>query len=114
MSIKQGRNVSCLRDTVMAEKLGLSVREFQRYRAQGLVSVNIEEIYGSSRVTCGLGNRVWKGIVESGVITSEEIRYLRGRKAQSRLRGSESNLRDLEKETIEYEEASLRPSDIPR
>ncbi|QFY64045.1 hypothetical protein FZ934_20755 (plasmid) [Rhizobium grahamii] len=97
MPIMPGRKVSCLPDAVLAEKLGLSMREFQRYRAQGLVSVSIEDNQGSSRVTCGLGNRVWEGTVERGVLIAEEVRYLRGVKAQSGSQGSGDNIRHSKK-----------------
>jgi hypothetical protein len=68
-----------LSDDVLADRLGLTIREFQRYRTQGLVSVAVhEEDADRIKVTCQLGNRIWEGIVVSSSIVFEEVRFVRG------------------------------------
>ncbi|WP_245435119.1 hypothetical protein [Rhizobium anhuiense] len=66
-------------DDILADRLGLSTREFQRYRKQGLVVVAVHE-QGSDaiKVTCQLGNRIWEGVVVFGSIAFEEVRFVRG------------------------------------
>jgi hypothetical protein len=71
-------------DEVLADRLGLTTREFQRYRTQNLVTVSSTAAVGDSEglmVTCQLGNRVWEGHVVNGCITFEEVRFLRGKRA---------------------------------
>ncbi|WP_244490401.1 hypothetical protein [Rhizobium sp. Root708] len=70
-------------DEVLADRLGLSTKEFQRYRVQNLVSVSTTSATGSDGiiVTCQLGNRIWEGVVVNGCITSEEVRFIRGKRA---------------------------------
>lgn len=72
-------------DEVLADRLGLSRKEFQRYRLQNLVSVSTTSATGSdgSLVTCQLGNRIWEGVVVNGSVTSEQVRFLRGKRAGS-------------------------------
>lgn len=79
-------NPRCLpTDEVLADRLGLSTKEFQRYRLQNLVSISTTTATGSDGflVTCQLGNRIWEGVVVNGSITSEEVRFLRGKRAGS-------------------------------
>lgn len=73
-----------LADEVLADRLGLKIREFQRYRAQGLISVEVREGEGCLHVTCRFGNRIWEGVIEAGAITFEQVRYLRGLRARAR------------------------------
>lgn len=72
-------------DEVLADRLGLSTKEFQRYRMQNLVSVSTTAAAGSDGilVTCQLGNRIWEGVVVNGSVTSEEVRFIRGKRAGS-------------------------------
>ncbi|MFP3547328.1 hypothetical protein SB748_28360 [Rhizobium sp. SIMBA_035] len=72
-------------DEVLADRLGLSTKEFQRYRLQNLVSVSTTSAAGSDGivVTCQLGNRIWEGVVVNGSVTSEEVRFIRGKRAGS-------------------------------
>lgn len=75
---------SLLSDEVLADRLGLTTREFQRYRKQNLVTVSSTPGTVESEgliVTCRLGNRVWEGHVADGCITFEEVRFLRGKRA---------------------------------
>lgn len=76
-----------LSDEVLADRLGLTTREFQRYRKQKLVTVSSTATVGQSEgvmVTCQLGNRVWEGHVVNGCITFEEVKFLRGKRATNR------------------------------
>lgn len=68
---------------MLADRMGLSTKEFQRYRLQNLVSVTTTSATGSDGllVTCQLGNRIWEGVVVNGSVTSEEVRFLRGKRA---------------------------------
>ena len=70
-------------DEMLADRMGLSTKEFQRYRLQNLVSVTTTSATGSDGllVTCQLGNRIWEGVVVNGSVTSEEVRFLRGKRA---------------------------------
>ncbi len=72
-------------DEVLADRLGLSTKEFQRYRLQNLISVSTTSATGSDGllVTCQLGNRVWEGVVVDGSVTSEQVRFIRGKRASS-------------------------------
>jgi hypothetical protein len=72
-------------DEILADRLGLSTREFQRYRLQNLVSVSTADAVRSDGflVTCQLGNRIWEGVILNGRIASEEVRFLRGKRASS-------------------------------
>ncbi len=72
-------------DEVLADRLGLSTKEFQRYRLQNLVSVSTTSATANDGllVTCQLGNRVWEGVVVNGSVTSERVRFLRGKRAGS-------------------------------
>jgi len=72
-----------LADEVLADRLGLKVREFRRYRARGLIAVEVRESEGCLLVTCRFGNRIWEGLVEAGSITFEQVRYLRGIRARA-------------------------------
>lgn len=72
-----------LADKVLADRLGLKIREFH-YRAQGLISVEVREGEGCLHVTCRFGNRIWEGVIEAGAITFEQVRYLRGLRARAR------------------------------
>ncbi len=79
-------NPRCLpSDQVLADRLGLSIKEFQRYRLQNLISVSTTSATASDGllVTCQLGNRVWEGVVVNGSVTSERVRFLRGKRAGS-------------------------------
>ncbi|WP_246706283.1 hypothetical protein [Rhizobium leguminosarum] len=72
---------SLLSDEVLAERLGLTTREFQRYLTQKLFTVSSTAAVGEGArlmVTCQLGNRIWEGLVENGSIIFEEVRFLRG------------------------------------
>lgn len=73
-------------DEVLADCLGLTTKEFQRYRAQKLVTVSSTAVGESTatKVTCQLGNRVWEGVVENGCIAFEEVRFLRGKLGTNR------------------------------
>lgn len=73
-------------DEMLADRLGLTTKEFHRYRAQKLVTVSTTALGESTatKVTCQLGNRVWEGIVENECITFEEIWFLRGKRATGR------------------------------
>jgi len=70
-------------DEILADRLGLSTKEFKRYRLQNLVSVSTADAVGSDGfvVTCQLGNRVWEGVILDGTVISEEVRFLRGKRA---------------------------------
>jgi hypothetical protein len=72
-------------DEVLADRMGLSAKEFQRYRKQNLISVTTKIPAGCDGflVTCQLGNRIWEGVVVDGSIASEETRFLRGKRAIS-------------------------------
>ncbi|MGO4352824.1 hypothetical protein AB4Z25_12990 [Rhizobium sp. RAF36] len=72
-------------DEVLADRLGLSTKEFQRYRMQNLVSVSTTAATGNDGilVTCQLGNRIWEGVVVNGSVTTEEVRFIRGKRAGS-------------------------------
>ncbi|AHF88197.1 hypothetical protein RLEG3_03645 (plasmid) [Rhizobium leguminosarum bv. trifolii WSM1689] len=76
-----------LSDKVLADRLGLTTREFQRYCKQNLITVSSTAAVGECEglmVTCQLGNRVWEGHVVNGCITFEEVRFLRGKRATNR------------------------------
>jgi len=77
-----------LEDGVLADRLGLTTREFQRYRSQGLVTVSITEAEGERtvKVSCQIGNRIWEGLVQCGRIVFEEVRFLRGVRSRSSAR----------------------------
>ncbi|WP_246706273.1 hypothetical protein [Rhizobium leguminosarum] len=78
-------------DEVLADRLGLTTREFQRYRKQNLVTVSSTAAVGENdglMVTCQLGNRVWEGLIVNGCIIFEEVRFLRGKRATSPRLGS--------------------------
>lgn len=78
---------SLLSDEVLADRLGLTTREFQRYCKQNLIRLSSAAAVGESEgfmLTCQLGNRVWEGHVVTGCITFEEVRFLRGKRATNR------------------------------
>ncbi|PDS54965.1 hypothetical protein CO663_32295 [Rhizobium anhuiense] len=82
---------SLLSDEVLADRLGLTTREFQRYRKQNLVTVSSIVAVGESgglMVICQFGNRVWEGLVVNGCIAFEEVRFLRGKRATGPRLGS--------------------------
>ena len=71
----------------IADRLGLTVKDFERYRQLGLILVVVEigsdEHDGLTRLTCQLGNRVWQAVLGCDAqITHEEIRFLRGKQAR--------------------------------
>ena len=73
-----------LSDDILADRLGLTTREFQRYRRQGLVAVAVyEQDVDRLKVTCQLGNRIWEGIVVSSAIVFEEVRLVRGARCRN-------------------------------
>ena len=55
-------------DDLLADRLGLTVREFQRYRRQGLITLDIKSD---------------AGVVANGVIACEQVRVLRGIRSRS-------------------------------
>ncbi|MBX4994502.1 hypothetical protein ABID08_004992 [Rhizobium binae] len=68
----------------IADRFGLTVQDFKRYRNLGLIVVVAEtgsnEHEGLTRLTCRFGNRVWQAVVGGDKrIVHEEIRYLRGK-----------------------------------
>ncbi|MBB3166148.1 hypothetical protein GFL54_31240 [Rhizobium laguerreae] len=78
---------SVLSDEVLADRLGLTTREFRRYCKQNLIRLSSAAAVGESEglmVTCQFGNRVWEGHVVNGCITFEEVRFLRGKRATNR------------------------------
>ncbi|PKA39981.1 hypothetical protein CWR43_29940 [Rhizobium sullae] len=73
----------------IADRLGLTPKDFERYRQLRLILVLVEtgsgEHEGLTRLTCQLGNRVWEAVLGSDQqITHEETRFLRGRLSQAR------------------------------
>ena len=76
---KVSKIVVPLSDGILADRLGLTLREFQRYRNQGLIAVSVDVMReGAFQITCQLGNRIWEGMVEEGTVTSEQVRFMRG------------------------------------
>ena len=68
----------------IADRFGLTAKDFKRYRNLGLMLVVVEtgsnEHEGLTRLTCQFGNRVWQALVGGDKrIVHEEIRYLRGK-----------------------------------
>ncbi|QWW71511.1 hypothetical protein [Rhizobium sp. WYJ-E13] len=73
-----------LSDDILALRLGLTTREFQRYRGQGLIVVTVtEEDENTAKVTCQLGNRIWEGFVANGEIIVEGVRFTRGMRSKT-------------------------------
>ena len=71
----------------IADQLGLSAGDFERYRNLGLINVTVEcgcgEHQDLNRVQCRLGNRVWEAMVDSdGAVAFEATTYLRGKLAR--------------------------------
>lgn len=71
----------------VADQLGLTGDDFERYRNLGLISVAVEHACGEhrdlNRVQCRLGNRVWEAMVDSeGTVVFEATTYLRGKLAK--------------------------------
>lgn len=71
----------------IADQLGLSVADFERYRHLGLIVASVDrgfrEQEGLSHVKCRLGNRVWEAVVDGeGTVIYEATRYLRGKLAR--------------------------------
>lgn len=71
----------------IADQLGLSADDFERYRNLGLINVTVEcgcgEQQDLNRVKCCLGNRVWEAMVDSeGAVAFEATTYLRGKLAK--------------------------------
>ncbi|MBY5454140.1 hypothetical protein HFO91_31700 [Rhizobium leguminosarum] len=82
---------SLLSDDELADRLGLTTREFQRHCKQKLITLASTAAIGEREgimITCQLGNRVWEGHVVNGCITFEEVRFLRGKRATSSSLGS--------------------------
>lgn len=68
----------------IADRFGLTAKDFNRYRDLGLILVVAEAgsdgHEGLTRLTCQFGNRVWEALVGGDKrIVHEEIRYLRGK-----------------------------------
>lgn len=68
----------------IADRFGLTAKEFKRYRKLDLILVVAEtgssEHEGLTRLTCQFGNRVWQAVSGGDErILHEEIRYLRGK-----------------------------------
>lgn len=72
-----------LTDNMLADRLGLTVREFQRYYRQGLITVTVQSDDGAVTVVCRLGNRVWEGVIIDEAISFEQVRFLRGVRSRS-------------------------------
>lgn len=68
---------------VLADRLGLTVREFQRYYKQGLITVTVESDSVPMTVVCQIGNRFWEAAVADGAIVFEQVRFLRGVRARN-------------------------------
>lgn len=73
----------------IADRLGLTGDDFERYRNLGLISVTVEcacwEHRDLNRVQCRLGNRVWEAMIDSeGTVVFEATTYLRGKLAKMR------------------------------
>jgi hypothetical protein len=71
----------------IADQLGLSVTDFERYRHLGLIVASTEcgsgKQMGMSHVKCRFGNRVWEAVVDNeGTVVYEAMRYLRGKLAR--------------------------------
>lgn len=71
----------------IADRFGLTARDFKKYWHLDLISVGVEigsnECEGLTRLTCQLGNRVWQAVVGGDKrIVHEEIRFLRGKLSQ--------------------------------
>ena len=71
---------------VLADRLGLTVREFQRYYKQGLISVTVDSDAVPVTIVCQIGNRFWEAAVADGAIVFEQVRFLRGVRARNNLR----------------------------
>ncbi|PDS54968.1 hypothetical protein CO663_32315 [Rhizobium anhuiense] len=78
-----------LSDEFVADRLGLSVKEFLRYRGMGLVVVAAEVgtdwDAGEARVSCQMGNRLWQARLRDGAVTHEETIFLRGKRSTLRV-----------------------------
>lgn len=71
----------------VADQLGLTGDDFERYRNLGMITVTVEYACGEqrdlNRVQCRLGNRVWEAMVSSdGTVVFEATTYLRGKRAK--------------------------------
>ena len=67
----------------IADRFGLTAKDFNRYRNLGLILVTVEagsnEHDGITRLTCQFGNRVWQAVVGGDKrVVHEEIRYCGG------------------------------------
>ncbi|RWY67665.1 hypothetical protein EHI48_30755 [Rhizobium sp. WSM1325] len=73
-----------LNDAVVAERFGLSISDYRRYRKLQLISVTMEtrpeERDGLRRLSVSFGNRVWRAALGADdTIVQEEMTFLRGK-----------------------------------
>ncbi|ACS60720.1 conserved hypothetical protein (plasmid) [Rhizobium leguminosarum bv. trifolii WSM1325] len=73
-----------LNDAVVAERFGLSISDYRRYRKLQLISVTMEtrpeESDGLRRLLVSFGNRVWRAALGADdTIVQEEMTFLRGK-----------------------------------
>nr|WP_318031921.1 DUF6522 family protein [Rhizobium ruizarguesonis] len=72
-----------LDDAVVAERFGLSISDYRRYRKLHLISVTIEiglkEEEGLRRLLVCFGNRVWRAALGAdNSVVQEEMMFLEG------------------------------------
>jgi len=73
-----------LNDAVVAERFGLSISDYRRYRKLQLISVTVEtgskENDGLRSLLVCFGNRVWRASLGADdTIVQEEMTFLRGK-----------------------------------
>ncbi|TAX22902.1 hypothetical protein ELI02_28845 (plasmid) [Rhizobium leguminosarum] len=73
-----------LNDAVVAERFGLSISDYRRYRKLQLISVTVEtgskENDGLRRLLVCFANRVWRAdLGANDTIVQEEMTFLRGK-----------------------------------
>ncbi|MGF6178152.1 hypothetical protein [Ensifer sp. 4252] len=76
-----------LLETVVADRFGLSVADFQRYCQLGLIIVSVDkgscDTRESHHIKCCLGNRVWEATMDAdGRITFEAMTFVRRKLAK--------------------------------
>ncbi len=71
----------------IADRLGLSAAEFERYRNLGSIVVSVDGGLGEqaemSYLKCHFGNRVWEALIDDkGSVVHEATTFLRGKLAR--------------------------------
>lgn len=71
----------------IADQLGLSAAEFERYRNLGMIVVSVDAGSGEqadmSHLKCRFGNRVWEALIDDkGSVVHQATIFLRGKMAR--------------------------------